>query len=118
MNEKKKARKKGKDDADAIRSDILVEILQESIRTIWRFIRSDKRASTQNACRKRSRIELEDSLDPKLLVEVQADLQKVISDATIALTCYVVILCRSILTVLSFNHEIKYLPTKKDHEIK
>ncbi|KAK9925086.1 hypothetical protein M0R45_033427 [Rubus argutus] len=76
MKEKKKARKKGKDDADAIRSDILVEILQESIRTIWRFIRTDKRASTQNACRKRSRVELEDSLDPKLLVEVQADLQK------------------------------------------
>lgn len=117
MKEKKKARKKGKDDADAIRSDILVEILQESIRTIWRFIRSDKRAGTQNACRKSSRVELEDSLDPKLLVEVQADLQKVISDATYH--CFDVLCCHTIsINVDCSNHEIKYLPTKKDHEIK
>ncbi|XP_062009927.1 uncharacterized protein LOC133726400 [Rosa rugosa] len=76
MKEKKKAKRKGKDNDDAVGSDILVEILQESIRTIWRFIRADKSANTTDACRKRLNLEVEDSLDPKLLVEVQADLQK------------------------------------------
>ncbi|XP_004304295.1 PREDICTED: uncharacterized protein LOC101314873 isoform X1 [Fragaria vesca subsp. vesca] len=75
MKIKKKA-KRGKDIDDAIGSDLLVEILQESIRTMWRFIRADKSANTADACRKRSKLELEDSLDPKLLAEVQADLQK------------------------------------------
>lgn len=77
MKEKKKAKRKGKDNDDAVGSDILVEILQESIRTIWRFIRADKSANTTDACRKRLKLEVEDSLDPKLFVEVQADLQKV-----------------------------------------
>lgn len=89
MKIKKKAKRIGKDMDDAIGSDLLVEILQESIRTMWRFIRADKSANTADACRKRSKLELEDSLDPKLLAEVQADLQKV-SYTTITLTCYVV----------------------------
>ncbi|KAM5561801.1 hypothetical protein ABKV19_022409 [Rosa sericea] len=59
---------------DAITTDSLVEMLRESIRTIWRFIRADKNANITTACRKRS---LDgDCLDPKLLVEVQADLRK------------------------------------------
>ncbi|CAB4275035.1 unnamed protein product [Prunus armeniaca] len=74
LKDKKKARRKGKD-AYAITSDILVEILEESIRIIWRFIRADKNANSTIACRKTRQEELQDS-DLKLLTEVQTDLLK------------------------------------------
>lgn len=85
LKEKKKARRKGKD-AYAITSDILVEILEESIRIIWRFIRADKNANSTTACRKTRREELQDS-DVKLLTEVQTDLLKVRFIATKMLPC-------------------------------
>ncbi|KAK9919324.1 hypothetical protein M0R45_027928 [Rubus argutus] len=68
--DKSKEGKKG----NAMTTDILVDSLRESIRTIWRFIQADKNANIRMACRKRS---LDgECLDPKLLLEVQADLRK------------------------------------------
>ncbi|XP_062106655.1 uncharacterized protein LOC133817997 [Humulus lupulus] len=75
--ERKRARRKGKD-SDAITSDMILEILEESIRTIWRFIRADKYA--QNLAPKHRRgvveVELQDPADSDLLVTVQTELQK------------------------------------------
>lgn len=78
--EKRRARKRGGGDTGAITGDMLLEILEESIRTIWRFIRADKRAHSRILkCRRGAdQIELQDPADSKLLVELQTDLQKVI----------------------------------------
>ncbi|KAM1715923.1 hypothetical protein ACFX11_023938 [Malus domestica] len=73
LKERKKARRKGKDDG-AITSNILVEILEESIRTIWRFIRADKHANCTLACRKRRPEEELEESDLKLYTEIQTDL--------------------------------------------
>jgi hypothetical protein len=76
--DRKKYRKREIDN-DAITSDMLVEILEESIRTIWRFIRGDKDASNLKIkCLKEHHVELKDPADSQLLVEIQMDLQKVI----------------------------------------
>lgn len=76
--DKKKLRKKEVDN-DAITSDMLVEILEESIRTIWRFIRGDKDASNLTIkSLKEHHVELQDPADSQLLVEILTDLQKVI----------------------------------------
>ncbi|CAK7328004.1 unnamed protein product [Dovyalis caffra] len=72
----RKARRKGKDD-DSITSDTLVEIMEESIRIFWRFVRSDKDA--QNVIskgRKGTQIEPQDPTELELLTEVQTSLQK------------------------------------------
>lgn len=76
--EGKKARRGS--DHDAITSDALFDILEESIRTIWRFIRADKNANA--AVRKRrSRGKeaevLQDPADLDLLHQVRNELQKV-----------------------------------------
>ncbi|KAM6550011.1 hypothetical protein CsatB_021687 [Cannabis sativa] len=75
--ERKRARSKGKD-SDAITSDMVLEILEESIRTIWRFIKADK--FTHNLVPKNRRggtqVELHDPADSDLLVTVQTELQK------------------------------------------
>ncbi|CAL5191215.1 unnamed protein product [Lathyrus oleraceus] len=74
--DKKKLRKKEVDN-DAITSDMLVEILEESIRTIWRFIRGDKDASNLTIkSLKEHHVELQDPADSQLLVEILTDLQK------------------------------------------
>ncbi|KAK2359418.1 myb protein X [Trifolium repens] len=74
--DRKKYRKREIDN-DAITSDMLVEILEESIRTIWRFIRGDKDASNLKIkCLKEHHVELKDPADSQLLVEIQMDLQK------------------------------------------
>lgn len=76
--DKRKFRKR-EGDKDAITSDMLVEILEESIRTIWRFIRADKDASSLALKSLReNQVELQDPSDSGLLVEIQTDLQKVI----------------------------------------
>ncbi|KAJ1378953.1 hypothetical protein SESBI_47309 [Sesbania bispinosa] len=63
-------------DKDAITSDILVEILEESMRTIWRFIRADKYASSLNHKGPReTQLDLQDPAYSEL-VEIQAELQK------------------------------------------
>jgi hypothetical protein len=65
-------------DNDAITSDMLVETLEESIRTIWRFIRGDKDASNLKIkCLKEHHVQLQDPADTQLLLEIRMDLQKV-----------------------------------------
>lgn len=73
-NEKKKLREK-KADKDAITSDMLIEILEESIRTIWRFIRADKDASKGP---RETQVKLLDPADSELVMEIRAELQQVI----------------------------------------
>lgn len=65
----------------AITSDVLVEIIEESIRIFWRFVRADKDCSSTNAkCRKwPPHVELQNPEDSELLMEVRANLQKVSS---------------------------------------
>lgn len=73
----KKARMKMKDEY-AITSDMLVEIMEESIRIFWRFVRVDKDANIMiQKSRKGTQIEPQDALDLGLLAEVRASLQKV-----------------------------------------
>jgi hypothetical protein len=75
--DKKKYRKREIDN-DAITSDMLVETLEESIRTIWRFIRGDKDASNLKIkCLKEHHVQLQDPADTQLLLEIRMDLQKV-----------------------------------------
>ena len=75
--DKKRLRKAGEDE-DAITSDMLVEILEESIRTIWRFIRADKDPSGLSLKGPReTQVEFQDPKDSQLLAEVKVDLQKV-----------------------------------------
>ncbi|KAK7340530.1 hypothetical protein VNO77_21236 [Canavalia gladiata] len=74
--DKRKFRKR-EADKDAITSDMLVEILEESIRTIWRFIRADKDASSLALKGIReTQVKLQDPADSELLVEIRTDLQK------------------------------------------
>ncbi|KAK4272000.1 hypothetical protein QN277_020611 [Acacia crassicarpa] len=74
--DKKKMRKRDTDE-DAITSGMLVEILEESIRTIWRFIRADKDASNMTLKGvKENQTELQDPADSELVAEVRAELQK------------------------------------------
>ncbi|WVZ05240.1 hypothetical protein V8G54_018586 [Vigna mungo] len=64
-------------DKDAITSDMLVEILEESIRTIWRFIRADKDASSLALKGlKENQVQLQDPSNSELLLEIRTDLQK------------------------------------------
>lgn len=92
--DKKKFRKSG-DDNDAITSDMLVEILEESIRTIWRFIRADKDASSLTIKGLREHhVELQDPADSQLLIDIRMDLQKVIKASRDTL-------------LLKFNHHTK-----------
>lgn len=57
---------------------MLLEILEESIRTIWRFIRADKYAHTAVfKCQRGTEAELQDPADSNLLMEIQTNLQKV-----------------------------------------
>lgn len=73
--DRKKAMKRGD---YAITSDVLVEIIEESIRIFWRFVRADKDCSSTNAkCRKwPPHVELQNPEDSELLMEVRANLQK------------------------------------------
>jgi hypothetical protein len=85
----KKARRKGRDD-DSITSDMLVEIMEESIRIFWRFVRSDKDA--QNVIskgRKGTQIEPQDPTELELLTEVRTSFQKV---SFVSISIYIYIL--------------------------
>lgn len=85
LEDKKKDRRKGrreKDDGyEAITSDMVVEMLQESIRVIWKFIRADKDChhNTNGSLKrpKKLQVELQDPADEQLLTHIQTDLQKV-----------------------------------------
>lgn len=72
-----KTRRKAKDD-EAITSDTLVEIMEESIRIFWRFVRADKDAnSVILKSRRGTQIEPLDPAELELLTEVRTSLQKV-----------------------------------------
>ncbi|KAJ9173296.1 hypothetical protein P3X46_016447 [Hevea brasiliensis] len=72
----KMARRKVKVD-DAITSDKLVEIMEESIRIFWQFIRADKDAhNVILKCRRGTQIEPLEPTELQLLTEVRASLQK------------------------------------------
>ncbi|TQD97371.1 hypothetical protein C1H46_016950 [Malus baccata] len=76
LKDRRKTRRKGRDDGEIISSDDLVEKLEESITTMWQFIRADKYASSSiNASQKRRREHLQET-DLNLLAEVQTDLHK------------------------------------------
>ena len=59
-----------------------MEIIEESIRILWKFIKSDKDTNNNNAtllkCRRGSKAELENPADTTLLEEVRSTLQKVV----------------------------------------
>ncbi|KAJ7974413.1 Ribosomal protein L34Ae [Quillaja saponaria] len=78
QKDKNRLRRGGKDE-NAITSDKLVEILEESIRIIWHFIRADKDANNLMTLKslKETQAELQDpATDEELLAEIRADLQK------------------------------------------
>lgn len=75
MKDKKK--RIGRTD-DAITSDMLVEIMEESIRIFWRFVRADKHETNVILkYQKGTQVELQDPADSELLSEVRTNLQKV-----------------------------------------
>ncbi|CAL0335259.1 unnamed protein product [Lupinus luteus] len=87
----KKEFRKGEEDKDAITSDILVEILEESIRTIWCFIKADK--DTHSLSPKglsETQVELQHPTDFELFVEIQKDLQKMVLARTVLYSCQLV----------------------------
>ncbi|KAF5735540.1 putative 60S ribosomal protein L34 [Tripterygium wilfordii] len=73
----KKGRRKGRD-SDAISGDMLVEIMEETIRIFWRFVRADKDAHTViHKPRKGSNlVEPQDPAELELLYDVRRSLQK------------------------------------------
>ncbi|XP_052198079.1 uncharacterized protein LOC127804980 [Diospyros lotus] len=76
-----KRREGGDDDYYSITSDMLVEIMEESIRIFWRFVRADKYCSTGAAAAKCGRRgsphpELQDPQDAELLMELRTNLRK------------------------------------------
>ncbi|CAA3013822.1 DUF1666 domain-containing [Olea europaea subsp. europaea] len=72
LKDKKKARKKDTDEY-IITSDMLVEIVEESIRIFWRFVRADKSCTSASA---KEKPELHNPEDLELLMEVRKSLQK------------------------------------------
>ncbi|KAH6830417.1 hypothetical protein C2S53_007583, partial [Perilla frutescens var. hirtella] len=75
LKDKRKADKRGMDEY-VITSDLLVEIVEESIRTFWRFVRADKDCSSASINGNKKLPELPSNEDLKLLVEIRKDLQK------------------------------------------
>lgn len=78
MKDRNKARTKEKADY-SITSDMLVEILEESIRIFWRFVRADKDCYSMMAAKGQKRIhpEVQEQEDLELLVEMRKNLEKV-----------------------------------------
>lgn len=71
--------KTGDADKDEITIDMLVEILEESIKIISRFIRADKDASSlAHKGPRETQVKLQDPADSEFLREIQAELRKVI----------------------------------------
>lgn len=77
IREDKRKDRRRRDDDGAITTDMLVEILEESIRIIWQFVRGDKDANNTILMRqKEPQVELQNPADSVLLMEVRTDLQK------------------------------------------
>eukprot|EP00261_Vitis_vinifera_P039298 XP_019080541.1 PREDICTED: uncharacterized protein LOC100268097 isoform X2 [Vitis vinifera] len=72
LKEQKRARRKGPDN-DTITSDMLVEIMEESIRIFWRFVRADK---LESKGRKGTHVELQNPEESQLFIEIRTSLQK------------------------------------------
>ncbi|KAL5152982.1 hypothetical protein HKD37_19G052606 [Glycine soja] len=69
--------KTGDADKDEITIDMLVEILEESIKIISRFIRADKDASSlAHKGPRETQVKLQDPADSEFLREIQAELRK------------------------------------------
>uniref|UniRef100_A0A803N3H2 Ribosomal protein L34Ae n=1 Tax=Chenopodium quinoa TaxID=63459 RepID=A0A803N3H2_CHEQI len=77
----RKKEKKFVSSKDAITSLQLVEVIEDSIRVLWRFIRSDKDTTYIGLlkCRRNSNAELQNPADASLLDQIQSSLQKVVS---------------------------------------
>ena len=60
-----------------ISSDMLVEILEESIRLFWRFVRADKQCTHANRRQKATLVDPQEPAASVILSELQKDLQKV-----------------------------------------
>ncbi|PIN24494.1 hypothetical protein CDL12_02782 [Handroanthus impetiginosus] len=73
--DQRKARRKDGDEY-VITSDTLVEIVEESIRIFWRFVRADKDCTTSAVNSHKKIPELPASEDLKLLMEIRKVLQK------------------------------------------
>ncbi|KAK2994634.1 hypothetical protein RJ640_025688 [Escallonia rubra] len=74
--ERKKARRSERGDY-AITTDMLVEIIEASIRIFWRFVKADKDCTSVIVKgRKRPVAALQDPADSELLMQVQKSLQK------------------------------------------
>ncbi|KAK3030859.1 hypothetical protein RJ639_035788 [Escallonia herrerae] len=74
--ERKKARRSERGDY-AITTDMLVEIIEASIRIFWRFVKADKDCTSVIVKgRKRQMVALQDPADSELLMQVQKSLQK------------------------------------------
>ncbi|XP_065856686.1 uncharacterized protein [Euphorbia lathyris] len=78
MRDKKgRLRNRRESDNNAIRSDTLVEILEESIRIFWRFVRADKDShNVIQRSRKGTQIQPQDPAEVELLMEVRTSLLK------------------------------------------
>ncbi|CAJ1946975.1 unnamed protein product [Sphenostylis stenocarpa] len=64
-------------DKSEITSDMLVEILEESIKIFWNFIKADKDASSlAHRGSRETQVKLQDPADTEFLREIQAELQK------------------------------------------
>ncbi|KAK1401202.1 hypothetical protein POM88_000807 [Heracleum sosnowskyi] len=74
-NDNKKERMIKRDEY-SITIDMLVEIVEESIRIYWRFIRADKNCSSALLKSRKGQIELQDPADSQTLKEVQKDLKR------------------------------------------
>ncbi|MED6132327.1 hypothetical protein PIB30_017955 [Stylosanthes scabra] len=81
IREDKGKYKEREEDEDGITIEMLLEILEESIRTIWNFIRADKDASSlihkgQRENQNQNQRQLVDPVDSELLVEIVTQLHK------------------------------------------
>lgn len=77
MKDRNKARTKEKA-VFSITSDMLVEILEESIRIFWRFVKADKDCySVMSKGQKGIHPEVQEQEDVELLLEIKKNLEKV-----------------------------------------
>ncbi|XP_017238996.1 uncharacterized protein LOC108211813 [Daucus carota subsp. sativus] len=76
ISKDKKKSRTSKRDEYSITSDMLVEIVEESIRIYWRFIRADKNCSTAILKSRKGQTELQDPADSQTFREVQKDFKK------------------------------------------
>lgn len=78
LKDKRKAKLKERNEY-AITSDMLVEIIEESIRIFWKFVRADKDCMVVIAKVRNETTELQDPADFELLSDVLKNLQQVSS---------------------------------------